>query len=90
MLRQFLAYLLAYGVSFAAFRNLDGAWRYVIIALAFVMAFAVTINGPAPLFARSYARSIGIAAAGCLVVVALCYVLALFGIDLLEDLGPTA
>jgi hypothetical protein len=83
-LRQFAAYLMAYAAAFVAIRTLDGFWRYAVIVVAASLAFAVTINGSAPLLSRSYVQSVGIALAAALVLWALYgALLLLFGIDLL-------
>jgi hypothetical protein len=88
LLRQFLAYLAAYAAAFAAIRTLEGFWRYVILVIAASLAFAVTINGPAPLFSSGYVRNVAIAFAGILVLVALyALLLLLFGVDLLASHG---
>lgn len=81
MLRQFLAYLLAYLAGFAAVRGLDPPARYIVMILAAALAFGVTLNGPAPLWSQSYARQVGIALCSILVLIVIVWVLAWFGID---------
>jgi hypothetical protein len=45
MLRQFVAYLLAYLAAFAAVRGLEPPVRYVVTIAAAALAFGVTLNG---------------------------------------------
>ena len=88
MLRQFLAYLLAYLVAFAAIRGLEGSTRYLVIIAAAALAFGVTLNGPAPLWSSTYARNVGIALCGVLVLLALYAVFMWFGVDLAASRYP--
>lgn len=81
MPRQFVAYLLAYLIGFAAMRGLEPPARYIIMIAAAALAFGVTLNGPAPLWSRSYARNAGIALCSILVLLVIVWVLAWFGID---------
>lgn len=86
MLRQFVAYLLAYLTAFAAIRGLEGTPRYFVLIAAAALAFGVTVNGAAPIASESYVRSIGIALCGILVLLALYGLLTLLGIDMSRDL----
>ena len=88
MLRQFVAYLLAYLVAFAAIRGLEGATRYVVIIAAAALAFGVTLNGPAPLWSPTYARNVGIALCGVLVLLGICAAFMWFGVDLAASRNP--
>jgi hypothetical protein len=81
MLRQFVAYLLAYLVCFAAVRGLEPPERYIVMTAAAALAFGVTLNGPEPLWRQSYARNVGIAFCSILVLIVIVWVLGLFGID---------
>jgi hypothetical protein len=81
VLRQFVAYLLAYLSGFAAVRGLDPPARYVVMIAAAALAFGVTLNGPAPLWSQSYARNVGIALCSILVLIVIVWVFAWFGID---------
>lgn len=90
IVRQFLAYLAAYLVGFAAIRGLEGFWRYVVLALAAASAFAVSINGPAPILSPSYVRSFAIALSGIFVLVGLYAVLLWLGVDLVAPRNAPA
>ena len=87
MLRQVVAYLLAYLAAFAAVRGLEPPARYLVMVAAGSLAFGVTLNGPAPLWGQTYARNVGIAFCSILVLIAIVSVLSLFGIDLSRDFG---
>jgi hypothetical protein len=86
--RQFLAYTVGYAAALAAVRAFDGYVRYVAVAVAASLALAVTINGRASLFSRSYVLSFCVALVSGLVLWAL-YAVMLhhYGIDLLAP-GP--
>ncbi len=86
MLRQFVAYLIAYLAGFAAIRGLEGTARYLVIIAAAALAFGVTINGPAPLRSQSYARSVGIALCGIFVLLGLYALLTWLGVDLSKEI----
>jgi hypothetical protein len=81
LLRQFVAYVLAYLVCFAAVRGLEPPARYIVMTAAAALAFGVTLNGPEPLRSQSYARNVGIAFCSILVLIVIVWVLGLFGID---------
>ncbi len=82
--RQFLAYTVGYAAALAAVRAFDGYVRYAAVAVAASLALAVTINGRASLFSRSYVLSFCVALASGLALWAL-YAVMLhhYGIDLL-------
>ncbi len=86
LVRQFIAYLLAYLAGFAAIRGLEGGSRYGVLLVAAALAFGVTINGPAPLWSLSYARSVGISLAGILVLLGFYALLTWLGLDLTRDI----
>lgn len=82
--RQFLAYVVGYAAALAAVRAFDGYVRYAAVAVAASLALAVTINGRASLFSRSYVLSFCVALASGLALWALYAVmLHYYGIDLL-------
>src|SRR5688572_24365720 len=86
MLRQFVAYLLAYLAAFAAVRGLEGTTRYLVMIAAAALAFGVTVNGPAPLRSQSYARNVGIDLCGIFVLLGLYALLIWLGVDLSQDI----
>jgi hypothetical protein len=88
LLRQVVAYVLAYAASFAAVRTLEGTWRFAAIAVAVSLALAVTINGRHPLFSRSYLHSFTIALAAALVFWGLYAGMLFFGFDLIAPRRP--
>ena len=87
--RQFLAYAVGYAAALAAVRTLDGYVRYAAIVVAASLALAVTINGRASLFSRSYVLSFCVALASGLALWALYAVVLHYGIDLLAPRRPT-
>jgi hypothetical protein len=86
MLRQIVAYLLAYLAGFAAIRGLEGTARYLLMIAAAALAFGVTINGPVPLRSQSYVRSVGIALCGIFVLLGLYALLTWLGVDLTKEI----
>jgi len=87
-MRQFLAYTVGYAAALAAVRMLDGYLRYAAIVVASSLALAVTINGRAPLFSRSYVLSFCVALVSGLALWALYAVMLHYGIDLLAPRRP--
>ena len=87
LVRQFFAYLLAYLVGLAAVRGLDGMLRYAVMIAAAALAVGVTINGRKPLNSGDYARNVGIAFCGILVLLAIYGLLTALGCDLSKDIG---
>ena len=88
MLRQAVAYVLAYAAALAAVRHFVGTWRYAAIAVAISLALAVTINGRVPLFTRSYLHSFAIALAAALAFWGLYAGMLFFGFDLIAPRRP--
>jgi hypothetical protein len=88
LLRQAVAYVLAYAAALAAVRHVLGTWRYAAIAVAISLALAVTINGRHPLFTRSYLRSFAIALAAALAFWGLYVGMLFLGFDLIAPRRP--
>ena len=83
--REFLAYFAAYIAGFAALEYLAGPLRPIAVIVLGALAFSVTLNGPEPIWSKSYLRLTLTSLAVALSLAAIYLALKIFGIDLAQD-----
>lgn len=90
VLRHVMAYFLAYLFFFFALDQAETRpWLLVVAGAIGMLAFAVSVHGNAPLWTREFGMSLASAAAFVAALLALYFVMLLFGIDISErDLVP--